>query len=1172
MAVKKLWNDNWEFCECPLEDQYYEIPKDANWESVDIPHDWMIYDTRNLYRDSIGWYRKKFYINHEQLQHRTSLRFDGVYMDSTVFINGKQAYEWKYGYSTFEFDITEFLHEGLNEVLVRVVYQHSNSRWYSGAGIYRNVWIKTYQDEHLLADGVYITTVPLENGVFRVEIETEIHISPEEKGERILRQTIYDPNKEEVASISMPYSPEKSIRKISATPDSQEAYIFFQYINIEKPLLWDIGQGNVYALKTELIRDNEVIEIEENRFGFRVMTFDTHEGFFINGRNVKLNGVCEHHDLGCLGAAFNKDAMRRKFEKLRTMGVNAIRTAHNMPAPEVMELADELGFLVISEAFDMWEMSKTPYDYGRFFKEWCERDVRSWIRRDRNCPSLLMWSIGNEIYDTQASEYGQEITKRLISAVREHDPKKNAPITIGSNFMKWENAQACSKLVDIIGYNYGEDLYDEHHEKHPDWIIYGSETSSMLASRGIYHFPLERSILTDEDEQCSALGNSVTGWGAMSYEEAIFDDRDAKYSLGQFIWTGFDYIGEPTPYKTKNSYFGQFDTAGFPKDSYYIFCAEWTSYKDNPMIHIFPYWDFNPGQTIDVQVCTNAPACELFFNGKSLGRREIDHKRDRKTVQHWKIPYQPGKLIAVAYDEKGRIIASDTKESFGDTKSLIVKADKEVIRANGTDLLFLEVQAVDENGIPVENAKDRINVMVTGAGRLVGLDNGDSADFDQYKGRSRRLFSGKLLIVIAAKTEPGDICVTLESVATGKMELHYTAISCEEKIEGVQATMENQDRQLVGCGSAMPDLPAGTDEVPIRKIELSFEGNNYLTPQNPSVIVKSKIYPANATYRDLEWKVLNQSGIKIDYVDIEPVEDGVRLRAKADGEFRIRCITKNGGGCASVISELPVQAEGFGNAYLNPYKDIPAGLYDVRRGGAMEGIEHGIGFTGNEAGVVGYSYIDFGPYGTEEITLSIFANTNDPVYFKLWEGDPDDGGELLLDAKYHIKHEWMVFKDMTYRLNKRLRGKKAIYITTNYFFTLKSFVFTEEKKAFSVLQAADCDSVYGDEFTYKDSCIENIGNNVLLEFEDMDFGDEGTDAITICGSSPLEKSIIQIRFTCEGETSVQMVEFVGCQEYTEQRFSLEKVTGKCKVAFIFLPGSNFNFSSFQFHKASGREV
>ncbi len=259
MAVKKLWNDNWEFCECPLEDQYYEIPKDANWESVDIPHDWMIYDTRNLYRDSIGWYRKKFYINHEQLQHRTSLRFDGVYMDSTVFINGKQAYEWKYGYSTFEFDITEFLHEGLNEVLVRVVYQHSNSRWYSGAGIYRNVWIKTYQDEHLLADGVYITTVPLENGVFRVEIETEIHIAPEEKGERILRQTIYDPNKEEVASISMPYSPEKSIRKISATPDSQEAYIFFQYINIEKPLLWDIGHGNVYSLKTEIIRDNEVI-------------------------------------------------------------------------------------------------------------------------------------------------------------------------------------------------------------------------------------------------------------------------------------------------------------------------------------------------------------------------------------------------------------------------------------------------------------------------------------------------------------------------------------------------------------------------------------------------------------------------------------------------------------------------------------------------------------------------------------------------------------------------------------------------------------------------------------------------------------------------------------------------------------------------------------------------
>jgi len=1171
MAVKRLWNDGWEFCECPLDEKFYEIPTEVCFKPVDLPHDWMIYDTKNLYRNSIGWYHKAFSVSMEELKRRTALRFDGVYMDTTVFINGMRVYEWKYGYTTFEFDITKYLKEGLNDVWVRVVFRHCNSRWYSGAGIYRNVWLKTYEDEHILADGIYISTVPLNNNKFRVEMETEIHMGTDTgiKG-RILRQSIYDPDKRLVATVSMPYGPGNSVRTVPATPDSEEALAFVQSITVENPLLWDIGRGNVYTLKTELIKNNKIIETEENRFGFRVMRFDAKEGFFLNGKNMKLNGVCEHHDFGCLGAAFNKDAMRRKFLILRSMGVNAVRTSHNPPAPELMELADELGFLVLSEAFDMWEMSKTPYDYGRFFKEWCERDVRSWVRRDRNCPSLLMWSIGNEIYDTQASEHGQEITKRLVKAVREHDPKKNAPITLGSNYMKWENGQACSKLVDVVGYNYGEALYDEHHKKYPEWIIYGSETSSILASRGIYHFPLERSVLSDEDEQCSALGNSITGWGARSYEDAIFNDRDAGYSLGQFLWSGFDYLGESTPYRTKNSYFGQLDTAGFPKDSYYIFRAEWTDYKESPMIHIFPYWDFNPGQIIDVQVCTNAPACELFFNGRSLGRRKINHRTDRKTVQHWKIPYEPGKLLAVAYDETGRIITSDRKESFGDTRSLAVKADKEVIRANGTDLLFLEVQALDEKGIPVENAKDRINVTVSGAGRLVGLDNGDSTDFDQYKGKSKRLFSGKLLAVIAAKTEPGDICVTLESVATGKTEYHFTAIPCEEKPEGIQATAENQDRQLVGSGSEMPDLTFGKDEVPVRKIELSFEGDNRLTPQNPSVKVRSRICPANATYKDLSWKILNESGIEIDYVNIEPEKDGVRITAKGDGNFRIRCTTRNGGRAVSVISELPLKAEGFGQAYINPYKDVPAGLCDVRKGGAMEGIEHGIGFTGNENGIIGYSHIDFGPYGSEEITVSIFANTDDPVYFKVWDGDPDKGGELLLDAKYHIRHEWMVFKDMTYKLTKRLTGKKAVYISSQDFFNLKSFVFKKEKKAFSVLNAADCNAVYGDAFAYNGSRIEKIGNNVLLEFDDMDFGDEGTDAMTICGSSPLEKSHIQIRFTHDGETNVQMVEFAGCKEYTEQTVPLDKVTGRCKVEFIFLPGSNFNLSWFRFYKRESK--
>lgn len=301
---------------------------------------------------------------------------------------------------------------------------------------------------------------------------------------------------------------------------------------------------------------------------------------------MKLHGSCEHHDNGCLGAVSNRAAILRRFRKLREMGVNAIRTSHNMPAQEFMELADEFGMLILSEGFDMWERSKTDYDYARFFDEWVEKDVASWVRRDRNHPSIIGWSIGNEIFDTHADERGQEVTSLLRRLVKLHDPQGNGYVTFGSNYMQWENGQKCADILKLAGYNYGERLYNEHHEAHPDWAIYGSETASVVQSRGIYHFPLSQTVLADDDEQCSSIGNSCTGWGAKNTEECIIKDRDAEFCAGQFIWSGFDYIGEPTPYSTKNSYFGQYDTAGFPKDSAYVFRAEWTDYKKAPFVHI----------------------------------------------------------------------------------------------------------------------------------------------------------------------------------------------------------------------------------------------------------------------------------------------------------------------------------------------------------------------------------------------------------------------------------------------------------------------------------------------------------------------------------------------------------------------------------------------------------
>jgi len=563
-----------------------------------------------------------------------------------------------------------------------------------------------------------------------------------------------------------------------------------QRLYVEAPKLWSIECPNLYTLRTQLIVEGKHLEEETQRFGFRTTRFDPKQGFFLNDQHVKLQGVNEHHDLGALGAAVNRTALRRKLNLLKEMGVNAIRTSHNMPAVELMELADEMGILIDSEAFDMWELKKTEYDYSRFFPEWCSRDVASWIRRDRNHPSIILWSIGNEIYDTHAGERGIEITRMLKELVLRHDPKRNGYVTIGSNYMSGENAQKCAQELDAAGYNYAENLYDSHHEKYPHWCIYGSETASTIQSRGIYHFPASKLIVTYEDEQCSSLDNCTVSWGARNGQKNITDDRDAEYSLGQFIWTGFDYIGEPTPYTTKNSYFGAIDTAGFPKDQFYLYQAEWTDYRVKPMVHILPYWDFNEGQLIDIKIYSNAPRVELFYNDTSMGCYEIDHKRGKQLAGVWQLPYQKGTIKAVAYDELGNVIATDHKSSYSDPARIVLTPDKTRLRADGRDLVFIEIAMEDDKGNPVDNANNRVNVEVSGAGRLLGLDNGDSTDYDQYKGTSRRLFSGKLLAIVAAKLEAGEIMVQVTSEGLPAKQLSLTAFPCAG-ISGVTALMEN---------------------------------------------------------------------------------------------------------------------------------------------------------------------------------------------------------------------------------------------------------------------------------------------------------------------------------------------------------------------------------------------
>lgn len=1148
MSVKTLLCDNWEFSKNPIGTEYAQA---AAFERVDIPHDWLIYDTKNLYETSTGWYRRT--LHYSKTEERVALRFEGIYMDSSVYVNGALTKEWKYGYSTFETDITEYLKEGENLITVRVDHREPNSRWYSGAGIYRRVWLKTYPECHLVADGIYIST----------DIEGNVTVTTEARrpegvpaAELSVRHILMD-GKKEISRTQHAVTAYDKSRIAKTVITEHSAYsVNTDYLKIENPILWDIENPKCYTCVTELLQNGEVIDREETVFGFKKAEFTADSGFFLNGRHVKLHGSCEHHDLGALGAAVNKTAIRRKLENLKQMGVNAIRTSHNMPAVELMELADEMGILILSEGFDMWELPKTTYDYARFFPDWVEKDVAAWVRRDRNHPSLIGWSIGNEIYDTHVSERGQEVTSLLMGLVREHDPRANGYVTIGSNYMQSENAQKCADIVKLAGYNYAERLYEEQHAAHPDWMIYGSETASVLQSRGIYHFPLSQSMLANDDEQCSSIGNCTTGWGAKNTEYCIIKDRDAAYCAGQFIWTGFDYIGEPTPYTTKNSYFGQIDTAGFWKDSAYVFRAEWTDYKKAPFVHIFPYWDFNEGEDIDVRVTSNAPVVKLFFNGEEIGKKEIDHACGQELTLDVVLPYQKGELCAVAYDEAGKEIARDYKKSFGDTARICVTPDKESLLADGRDLIFVEIAAYDADGEPVANANNRVNVTVSGAGRLVGLDNGDSTDFEQYKGTSRRLFSGKLLAIIAAKTCAGDIEVKVSSKGLETGTLTLKALPAEVQ-NGISAQEENREREA--------DCADVSEDVPVRKIELTGK-NRVFTKECTTLQFETRLRPSNTTYGDeVEYRITTVLGIASNLAEITKVENGVvTVHCLGDGEFYLRALCKNGTDKYHILSTLKLKGEGIGAAAFNPYELVLGGLHDVASENIGNGIQHGAKFAW-EKSWFGFKNVDFGKVGSDTITLPIFANCENAVGIKVYDGIPGQGGELLGDFTYHKKSVWLTYIPETYRLNKVLRGMHTIVLESADGYDIHGFCFEKTEKEYAELRAVDVDNIYGDKFTIEEEAVTGIGNNVLLEFGEFDFRDASSLKLMITGKSALPKNSINV--IVQGDTEDRItVEFEGASAYTQREFSMEGIHGKCRISFVFLPGSDFDFKSFQFVK------
>lgn len=1130
-AQNILFNDGWQFCLCDIGTELSALPG-RHWYDVELPHDWLINDTSKLYETGEGWYRRSLPCSAEQLSGRVLLNFDGVYMNSTLFVNGKEAGSWTYGYSAFEHDITDFLHEGENELLLRVSHQSPNTRWYSGAGIFRDVMLKLRPAAYIGTNGVYIHSAPQPEGGWTTEVETDV--VGEASDIRMLLE-VFDPAGASMGGYGLEAHFDGGHEKFTASFNSTD------------PELWSVDDPMLYTLKISLYSGSELLDCVNETFGYRTAEFDPDRGFLLNGEPVKLHGVCMHHDLGALGSALNEAALARQLRIMKEMGVNAIRTSHNMPARQLVQLCDEMGLLVDSEAFDMWEKPKTEFDNHRFFTEHAERDVRSWIERDRNHPCIIMWSIGNEINDT-IDPHGLDITKRLYEYVLKYDPKGNAAPTIGSNYMGDENAQKCSDVVKLAGYNYSEYLYDEHHAKYPDWVIYGSETASAVRSRGIYRFPVELPLLTGEDCQCSSLDNSVVGWGSSAMKSWRLD-RDCPFCCGQFIWTGFDYIGEPTPYNTKNSYFGIVDTAGFPKDIYYFYQSVWVSPEQKKVLHIVPsYWDFIPGQEIDVLIYSNARDVELFLNGKSIGSHVMELETSQDMRAHFKVPFEPGVLRVVGHFADGSE-CSEVLHTPSDPAAVVMTSDKETLLADGRDIAFVEISTVDVNGIPVGNARNLIRVEVSGAGRLVGLDNGDSTDYDSYKGDNRRLFSGKLLAMVESTLEPGEITVRAYSEGLENAELRLVSENCGE-VSGVSVVTENKFPAV---------CRAYTGEVPARLLLPEVDVNSF-DPERRSAEIRAKLLPENCTYDDISWSVVRRNGVESSLAQVEGSGRSAVVTAKGDGEFFVRAMVHNGAEHPQVIADIPFTAEGLGAAVRDAYSFISASTLDSSNV-PTNIIEDGALSNFDGRTVMTYSDIDFGKTGSQIISLSVGTCFDMPV--EVWEGTPDDG-KLICRVDFGNNGHWCGFAGQDFALAERLTGVRTISVVIDSRVIFGGFSFVPIERAYDTNWVGEADSVYGDDYRIDGRRVADIGNNVIINYEGLDFGEGGSEALIISGETGNPMNQIQLRYTPAGGAQKTVLLEFQQDGGREQRFDIPKLSGVNDVSFVFMPGSRFDFDWFRF--------
>lgn len=784
-----LLEKGWKFTKGEVSNAEMPAFNDAKWETVDIPHDWAIFGpfdknndlqnvavTQNFETQAslktgrtgglpyvgIGWYRTTF---HSTPGKQTTLIFDGAMSEARVFVNGKEACFWPCGYNSFYCDVTSLINEdGKNNTLaVRLENRPQSSRWYPGAGLYRNVHVVTTEKIHVPVWGTQITTPYVKDEYASV----------------CLRTTILNAGKTELTVVTDIMDADGQVVSTKTNKGViNHGQPFTQNFIVERPKLWSPETPVLYKAVSKIYSGDTLLDTYSTRFGIRTIEYIADKGFYLNGKRRKFQGVCNHHDLGPLGAAINVAALRHQLTLLKEMGCDAIRTSHNMPAPELVELCDEMGFMMMLEPFDEWDIAKCDNGYHRFFNEWAEKDMVNMLRQYRNNPCVVMWSIGNEV-PTQWSPEGYKVAKFLQDICHREDPTR--PVTCGMDQVKSVLANGFAAMLDIPGLNYRAHMYDEAYERLPQNLILGSETSSTVSSRGVYKFPVERKAgAIYDDHQSSSYDLEYCSWSNIpDFDFARAEDHE--WTIGQFVWTGFDYLGEPSPYDTDawpnhSSMFGIIDLASIPKDRYYLYRSVWN--KEAETLHILPHWNWEgrEGEKTPVFVYTNYPSAELFINGKSYGR-QTKHKNgtveNRYRLMWHDAVYQPGEVRVVAYDEQGNPVAEKTVRTAGKPHHIELVTDRSSLQADGKDLAYVTLRIVDKDGNLCPNDGRLVSFKVKGAGKYRASANGDPTCLDLFHKPEMHAFGGMLTVIVQSGEKAGEIELqaTAKGIKTGTIRI-----------------------------------------------------------------------------------------------------------------------------------------------------------------------------------------------------------------------------------------------------------------------------------------------------------------------------------------------------------------------------------------------------------------